>query len=294
MRSDSYGPSVEKPRLSRRGLLAGLVYAGAIAALPTFGKAAAVESAERGQRSLAVRLGDLGPRMIDAGVIDPERFVAVYRRSGEPLTGAQRRALTEGSDEPIALTPRNAHFLLNFFWGVGIGNANPILTQGAMTRRGLSGISRFASTGGWILGARRPMELYAAFDLIPLDPAQQSRLESVAAGVYRPCCNNPTSFPDCNHGMAMLGLLERMAAEGADEPALYQVALAANRIWYPRQSMGVAVFLSIEENSTPQQVPQRAIGGELFSAAGYRRVENWLAARGMTPKSRGGNGGCSV
>ena len=29
----------------------------------------------------------------------------------------------------------------------------------------------------------------------------------IAKGIYRPCCNNSTYFPDCNHGMAMLGLL---------------------------------------------------------------------------------------
>lgn len=89
--------------------------------------------------------------------------------------------------------------------------------------------------------------------------------------------------------------VERMAAGGADVPTPYQSALAANRIWHPRKTMGVAVYLSREGNRTPQQVPQRAIGRELFSATGYGRVEDWLAARrGMTPKAAGDDGGCSV
>jgi hypothetical protein len=48
-------------------------------------------------------------------------------------------------------------------------------------------------------------------DLIPLTAEQQALVEEVAAEIYRPCCNNSTLFPDCNHGMAMLGFLELLA-----------------------------------------------------------------------------------
>jgi hypothetical protein len=44
---------------------------------------------------------------------------------------------------------------------------------------------------------------------------QQKRLEEVTIGVFRPCCDNPHAFPDCNHGMAMLGLLELMARDAS-------------------------------------------------------------------------------
>ena len=48
--------------------------------------------------------------------------------------------------------------------------------------------------------------------------------ERAAPFVYRPCCDNATHFPDCNHGMAMLGLLELMAAQGASEEEMFAAA----------------------------------------------------------------------
>lgn len=53
------------------------------------------------------------------------------------------------------------------------------------------------------------------------------KVEEVAAAVYRPCCNNHTPFPGCNHGMAMLGLLELMAPQraSADECSVPQQTL---------------------------------------------------------------------
>ena len=73
----------------------------------------------------------------------------------------------------------------------------------------------FASTGGWTLGVKKATELYASTKIMSLTDEQQARLLEVASQVYRPCCNNPTHFPDCNHGMAMLGLLELMASQDA-------------------------------------------------------------------------------
>ena len=71
---------------------------------------------------------------------------------------------------------------------------------------------KFSSTGGWTLAAKPITELYASLDLIPLTAEEQKMVEEVAAAVYRSCCNNSTFFPDCNHSMAMLGLLELMAS----------------------------------------------------------------------------------
>ena len=38
-------------------------------------------------------------------------------------------------------------------------------------------------------------------------------VEEIAGNIYRPCCGNSTAFPDCNHGMAMLGLIELMVSQ---------------------------------------------------------------------------------
>ena len=77
--------------------------------------------------------------------------------------------------------------------------------------------AHYASTGGWTLAAKPIMEVFASLPLIKLTAEQQERLQKVAEATYRPCCGNSTAFPDCNHGMAMLGMLELMAANDASE-----------------------------------------------------------------------------
>jgi hypothetical protein len=144
--------------------------------------------------------------------IDYGAFATIYEKDNTPLSADQVDILQNGSEEPIVITAENAHFLFNFFWAVGLVNNNPILTDGAMVQNSNGHFERFASTGGWTLAAKSVTELYASIDLIPLTAEQQKRVEEVATAVYRPCCNNSTFFPDCNHGMAMLGLLELMAS----------------------------------------------------------------------------------
>jgi hypothetical protein len=65
----------------------------------------------------------------------------------------------------------------------------------------------FASTGCWSLATKPITNLYASLDLISLTEEQQKLVEEVAKGVYRPCCDNPTHFPDCNHGKVRQRLL---------------------------------------------------------------------------------------
>jgi hypothetical protein len=62
----------------------------------------------------------------------------------------------------------------------------------------------------------------------------------VASKVYRPCCGNPTSFPDCNHGMALLGLLELMASQGATVDQMFTAAKQVNAFWLPDQTRELA------------------------------------------------------
>ncbi|NOX60876.1 MAG: hypothetical protein GXP42_02845 [Chloroflexi bacterium] len=242
------------------------------------------------QYRLPISYGDLGPQLLAAGGIDLDKFVAVYQRAGQPLNNKQLAILQEGSDEPIVLSAENAYFLLNFFWAVGLVNRNPILTEGAMMQYGgEEQIARFASTGGWTIGRKQPAELYASREIISLTPEQQALLEEVATNVYRPCCNNPTDFPDCNHGMAMLGLLELMAATGADAESMYAAAKWANAFWFPQQSQNLARFFQASQNQNFDQIDaQQAVSAAFFSGAGYRSVHQWLANNGLLEQAPSG------
>jgi hypothetical protein len=244
--------------------------------------------------ALPVAYDDLGPRLLASGVIDFEAFSAIYEKAGNPLSAAKVGILTRGSSEQIVITPENAHFLLNFFWAVGLVNKNPILTEGPMVQNSGGQVERFASTGGWGLATKPITELYASIELIPLTPAEQARVEEVAGAVYRPCCNNPTLFPDCNHGMAMLGLLELMASEGATVEEMFEAAKYVNAFWFPRQALEVATYLSVERGIAFADADARLVTGrEFFSGAGFGAAHKRLQELGLLPPAAGGQGSCA-
>lgn len=222
-------------------------------------------------------LGPLARRLIEADVLDRERLEASLARSGHPLTDPQQRVL-DGQNVALALNEENSAFLLNTLWAVGLANRNRILTAGPMNARSQGRIDRFASTGGWRLGNRPVPELYASMDLLPLAGEKQARVERVARNVYRPCCDNATFFPDCNHGMAMLALLMLRSAQGADDAALFTAARQASAIWFPAQSAHVDSFLATHANPGLAA----AVGPEVFSASGHRQLMAGLAAEGGT------------
>ncbi len=245
--------------------------------------------------ALTVSLGDLGPRLVAAGGIDAARFAQIYQDSGHPLTAAQQAALTQNSTVPIVINHENAYFLLNFFWAVGLVNQNPILTEGPMMAGGKDQVGNFASTGGWTLGIKPATELYASRPLIALTPAQQARLVEVASAVYRPCCDNSTFFPDCNHGMAMLGLLELMAAHDATADEMFTAAKYVNAFWFPQQMFELATLFQAQKQLNFDEIPaQQLVGKSYMSASGFQAAHQWLVAHNELPKSPDQGGSCAV
>lgn len=243
---------------------------------------------------LPVSYGELGPHLLASGAIDYDAFAGIYEDSGNPLTSAQIEILQRGSNEDIVITAENAHFLLNFFWAVGLVNRNPILTKGPIVQNSQGQIERFASTGGWGLATKPITALYASADLISLTPEQQARVEEVAAAVYRPCCDNPTLFPDCNHGMAMLGLLELMASEDASVDEMFEAAKYVNAFWFPQQTLETAIYLITSQGIDFAQADSRLVVGRDFSSAsGARRIHRSLQSGGLLKQVPGQGNSCS-
>ncbi len=244
--------------------------------------------------ALPISYGDLGPRLIEAGVIDYDAFLRVMSTSGDAINNQQIDLLKKGSEDPIVINRENARFLLNFFWAVGLANRNPILTDGMMMQYSDGRVERFASTGGWTLATKPVSELYASLDLIPLTPEQQRRVEEVAAAVYRPCCNNPTLFPDCNHGMAMLGLLEWMASHNASVDEMFEAAKYVNAFWFPQQNLEIAMYLKAKQGVNFQEAEARLVTGAQFSSgSGFAAVHQNLQASGLLPQAPSQGGSCS-
>lgn len=230
-------------------------------------------------------LGPLMRQMVDADALDPGRLEEALVRAGHPMTTRQRRVL-HGADLSLTLTPDNADFLLNGLWTLGLVGRSPILTRGPMVTRSRGQVGRFASTGGWRLGPRPATALYATMELIPLASDERERLARVAGAVFRPCCDNPTDFPDCNHGMAMLGLLTLLAGQGAGDVALFDAARAANGIWFPQPTRHIEAALREKETPTARAV----VGPRYSSATGHRRLME--SFDGATPGDGGAPSPC--
>lgn len=242
--------------------------------------------------SLGVTYDDLGPRLVEAGVIDYDAFLQVMSASGDAVSNRQIDVLKKGSGEEIVITRENAHFLLNFFWAAGLANKNSILTDGMMVQYSEGQVERFASTGGWTLASKPITAIYASLDLIPLTTEQQARVEEVAAAVYRPCCNNPTLFPDCNHGMAMLGLLEWMASNGATVDEMFAAAKYVNAFWFPQQNLEIAMYLETSQNLDFEDAePRQIVSAQFSSGSGAAMVHQQLQASGVLPQAPSGQGG---
>ena len=230
-----------------------------------------------------VRWGAIGRQLADTGVIDAEQFEALYAERGG-LSAEEKKLLT-GDAEELVITQDNASYALNILWAFGLANKNKILEEGPMQSYG-GNPGVFASTGGWTLARGSAMDHYSAHALFALTPAQQELVERVSKNVYRPCCNNPTHFPDCNHGMAMLGFLELMASQGADEKEMYTAAAKLNRMWFPGEYATVDKYLTLKGINPDAKA---LVGAEYMSATGFSRV-----ASEVEPQTGGGGQGCSV
>lgn len=242
-----------------------------------------------------VLYGTLGPQLVKAGVIDVDAFAQVYERSGKPLSAAQRAVLLEGSSEPIRIDHENSRFLLNFLWAVGLANQNPVLIQGPIQQESDGQVDRFASTGGWTLSSKPISAIYSRLMLAPLNAQQQQRLEEAAGLVYRPCCDNPTLFPDCNHGMAMLGLLELMAARNATVDEMLEAAKYANAFWFPQQMSEVVAYHAAQSGAQFSDLDARElVGSTTFSSSGFRSVHQWLGDNGYLNGTPAAGAQCGV
>lgn len=238
---------------------------------------------------LPVTWGNLGSQLAAAGVIDAEKFAAIYQQRGA-FTNEYKNLLLGKNNGQMKMTPENSGYLLNLFWALGLANKNAILDSGEMQNPLYGGAGRFASTAGWTITQGDPMDHFSRHAFFTLTTEQQNLVDRVSRGIYRPCCGNSTHFPDCNHGMAMLGLLELMASQGVSEEEMWKVALAVNSYWFPDKYLTIAAYLKTQGIEWSAADAKEILGKNYSSSSGYANI----AARVVAPKGQGGGGGCGV
>ncbi len=236
---------------------------------------------------LPVTWDTLGKTLVAEGVIDRAKLDALYAQRGG--LSKEEQAMLDGSAKKITMTAANAPFLLNVLWAFGLGNTNTILEQGPISDEQYGGAGGFASTGGWTLAQGKAMDHFSKHTLVTLSAEQQQRVETVSKNIYRPCCGNATNFPDCNHGMAMLGLLELMAANNVSEQEMYEVALQVNAYWFPDTYLTIAKYMESKGTPWAKVDPKAMLGAAYSSASGYKQI-----AAQVSPVQGSGGSGCGV
>jgi len=239
--------------------------------------------------TLKIKWGNIGKKLVSSGAIDLKKF---QRNYADPQYQELLTYLTQTKNKPITITPDNAYFWVNTLWAMGLVQKSDVLGKGIMNNEYKKQLGNFASTGGWTLGSKKATLLYNSTNIVHLTPKQQVLVKRIADNIYRPCCGNPTSFPDCNHGMAILGLLEIMASQGASEKEMYQAALAFNSYWFANTYADLAYYFDTKQNTSWDKIdPKTILSAQYSSALGYQKIKKQI---GTIPGAKSQGGSCGA
>lgn len=220
-------------------------------------------------------LGDSIVQLVANGVIDKDKFEALYKDQGG-LPAELKDVLTTPSNKPILLTKDNANFYVNLLWPLGLSNYMAANEQSPINGKDLNG---FASTGGWNIGKEENGGAYFnKFKIVPLTPEQEARVMVIANNTYRPCCDNSTFFQDCNHGSAALALVELGVAQGLSDADIYQTLLDFNSFWFPQNYVQLGLyFKSIKHIDWKYVDPRLVLSKDYSSATGNYKIQDEVA-----------------
>lgn len=236
--------------------------------------------------TLPIRWGRWLPELVRLGVIDMNKLDASFANHGG-LSIEQMRLLTEGSDEFITIDSQSSWFTVIALWPLGL--ANKVAMNEASPISGPN-VFNYASTGGWSLGQEKNGGAYFnKYEVVSLTSEQEALLKDLAENTYRPCCNNSTLYQDCNHGSALLGLLELGASQGLSREDLARAALVANSFWFPDNYLKTAMYFKVVKGIDWKDVnAEEVLGSQYSSASGANQVAQQVAALGVLPEGASG------
>jgi len=232
---------------------------------------------------LPVTWGDLGKKLVSLGVID----LAKFKEAVKP-TAAEEKILTENSQEKIKIDATNSQFIVDVLWALGLAQKSVVYDEGPLGTQYKNDAGNFASTGGWTLAQGDAVSYLNKYDLIPLTPAQKQKVAEIAKNVYRPCCGNSTWFPDCNHGMAALALIELMVANNVDEQTIYRKVLGFNSFWFTDSYLYIATYFARLGTAWDKVDAKLVLGKDFSSATGAQMIAKKV---GQLPFKRDTGGG---
>lgn len=235
---------------------------------------------------LPVSWGILGKQLVDAGVINLPEFRKVVK-----MTPEQEKILTGGSEEKIKIDGQNSQFVVDILWALGLAQKSIVYNEGPMGKEEKANVGNFASTGGWNLARGEAINYLNKFDFIPLTEEQQKKVGEIAKNVYRPCCGNSTWFPDCNHGMAALAIIELLVSNNINEATIYRKILGFNSFWFPDSYLTVATYFARQGMSWDKVDAKEVLGQTYSSGQGAAEISNKV---GPLPYRQTNGGSCGT
>jgi len=236
--------------------------------------------------TLPVSWGTLGTRLVETGVINLPEF-----RKTVKLTPAQEKILTGESEEPITINATNSQFVVDMLWALGLAQKSIVYEDGPLGKERKEDAGNFASTGGWTLARGDAMNYLNRFDFIPLTDAQQKQVGEIAKNVYRPCCGNSTWFPDCNHGMAALAVIELLVSANIPEDDIYKLVLGFNSFWFPDSYLTTATYFARQGTSWDRVDAREALSEKFSSGKGAGEIARKV---GPIPYRQTSGGSCGA
>lgn len=235
---------------------------------------------------LPISWGDLGPKLIASGVIDQNKFIQAVN-----LNSDEEKILKEGTEGNININADNSQFVVDFLWAIGLAQKSNAYTDGPMGKENKKDAGNFASTGGWNLAKAKAINYLGKYELFNLSPDQQKRVEDIAKNIYRPCCDNSTWFPDCNHGMAALAAIEMMVAKNLPDDEIYKNVLKLNSFWFPGTYLTTAEYFATQGVTWDKVDAKKVLSAEFSSSTGAAKITQQVAP---VPASGGGGRGCGA
>ncbi len=252
--------------------------------------------------------------LVQTGALNVSNLTIILNSSGQPITFTEKEILNGTYNGYIQFNSTNTEFVQIVLWALGINNNNTIINEGPIINSSaqISNEIRnnstnstlrqqatpyfvashyFASTGGY--GPIGKLQLGGINDVILSQP-QQIIADYTATNSYRPCCDNPTAFPDCNHGAAALGLIELLASQGATQSQIFDALRYFYQYQFPQQYTEIAAYFYLQGKNYSQINSSEVMGYNFSSFSGYYSVNQYLLKNGILKQSTAGGAACGA
>ncbi len=265
--------------------------------------------------TISFKWGNSIKKLVDAGALNVSNLTIILNNSHQPLTLSEKEILNGTYTGYIQFNSTNTEFVQLVLWGLGINDNNTIITKGPIINASIpyaNSINNnatlkqklnqnvtpywvagryFASTGGY--GPIGKLQL-GMLNILSLSPSEQIIADYTAENSYRPCCDNPTAFPDCNHGATALGLIELLASQGANQSQIFSAVRYFNQYQFPQQYTEIAAYFDSQGQNYSQVNSSKVMGYSFSSLSGYYAAHQYLLKNGVLTQSSTGNAACGA